>query len=92
MSKKFIKYFHELTKREFEGIRKKNPRMTYGECAKLYPQPPWCNYPDATFGVMGCWSLLGFMVTGKDYCRDCECFIKAGPKQPEVKTRGKGGR
>jgi hypothetical protein len=86
MKLKFVKYFHELTKKEFESIRKKNPRMTYGECAKLYPQPTWCNYPDATFGVMGCWSLIYFMVTGKDYCRDCECFIKrSSPKKDKQK-------
>ena len=68
-----IKYFHELTKAEFKKLIKQE--MTWGECAKDYPQPIWCSYPEAIVGVMGCWSLVGFMVTGEGYCKKCGCFI-----------------
>lgn len=69
-----IKYFHELTKEEFSKLCK--GKMTYGELAEKYPQPIWCGYPDATEGVMGCWSLMSFMVTGQDSCKNCDCYIK----------------
>ena len=69
-----IKYFHELTEAEFNEIVKEN--ITWEECAKRYPQPKWCNYPDAVCGVMGCWSLMGFMVTNEDYCKNCDCYIE----------------
>jgi hypothetical protein len=68
-----IKYFHELTKAEFEEIVRE--RITWKECAERYPQPPWCGYPDAVSGIMGCWSLMNFWVTGEDYCKGCDCYI-----------------
>lgn len=80
---KRIKYFHELTEKEFKALVKKHPHMTNQEFAKLYPQPPWCDYPDATYGMMGCWSLCSFMVKDKKYCKGCECLIHAS---------GKGGK
>lgn len=69
-----IKYFHELTKEEFDELVKQ--RMIWAECAKKYPQPKWCNYPEAVCAILGCWSLTGFKVTGEDYCKDCDCYIK----------------
>ncbi|KKN73840.1 hypothetical protein LCGC14_0396420 [marine sediment metagenome] len=68
-----IKYFHTLTEKEFTKISKR--KITWGQCAKDYPQPKWCSYPDAVNGIMGCWSLVGFMVTGKDYCKNCDEYI-----------------
>ena len=38
-------------------------------------QPDWCAYPDATQPMFGCWSLLGGIVTGEDYCKKCELYI-----------------
>lgn len=67
-----IKYFHEVTKGEWDEILKRD--MTWEECAKEYPQPRWCTYPDAVCGVMGCASLMACFVTGMDYCKDCDCF------------------
>ncbi len=81
---KFVKYFHELTEAEFKRLAKKKPRMTWGELAEKYPQPPWCAYPDAVYGIMGCWSLTSFMVKDKKFCRNCELLIK--------KKKGKHGR
>lgn len=71
-----IKYFHELTEEEFnkivnEGINGK--KITWGELPQYYPQPPWCEYPDATEGIMGCWSLTSFWVKNEEYCHHCEC-------------------
>ena len=69
-----IKYFHELTEDEFKEILRQ--KITWGECAKEYPQPVWCGYPDAVAGVMGCWSLMDFKVYGRNFCKHCECYIK----------------
>lgn len=69
-----IKYFHELTEAEFETL----PEMTWDECAEEYPQPEWCSYPNAVRGMMGCWSLMSFMVTGRNYCKNCDHYIKKG--------------
>ena len=66
-----IKYFHELTEEEFKKLVD-SKEYTYKRLANDYPQPVWCNYPDATSGAMGCWSLMGFMVTGEDYCKNCD--------------------
>lgn len=69
-----IKYFHELTEAEFKETCV--DKMTYMQLAKDYPQPLWCSYPEATGGLMGCWSLISFMVTGRNYCKNCDCYIK----------------
>ena len=72
-----IKYFHRLTKKEFEALYRK--KLTWGEIAKDYPQPKWCGYPGALDGIMGCWSLTAQMVTGKAYCKNCDCLLKPKP-------------
>ena len=68
-----IKYFHELTEDEFNNICRLH--ITWDGCSRLYPQPKWCGYPDAVQGLMGCWSLMCFMVTGEKYCKNCDCYI-----------------
>ena len=68
-----IKYFHELTEQEYKNNIV--GKMNYGECDEMYPQPLWCSYYQASWGMMGCWSLICFMVTGEDYCRGCDCYI-----------------
>lgn len=65
-----IKYFHELTEKEFKD--KCVGKMKYKQLSKNYPQPLWCKYPDATGELMGCWSLMSHMVKDKSYCKDCE--------------------
>jgi len=67
-----IKYFHELTEKEFKELLKK--KLTWGELAIDYPQPIWCDYPDALLGMMGCWSLMDFMVKDETYCEDCSHY------------------
>ncbi len=73
-----IKYFHKLTKDEFHSLIDK--KLTWAETAKDYPQPTWCSYPDAVCGVMGCWSLMDFKVTGRSYCKSCDLYIKKPKK------------
>ena len=68
------KFFHQLSKDEFKEILKE--KITWGECAKRYPQPKWCSYPQAVQGLMGCGSLMDFLVTGRNYCKTCDCYIK----------------
>ena len=50
-----MKYYHELTEDEYNKLKERG--LTYGELAKLHPQPDWCEYPDAICGEMGCWHL-----------------------------------
>ena len=69
-----IKYFHELTRDEFKSLVDK--KLLWWQVAEDYPQTEWCSYPDAVQGVMGCWSLMSFMVTERNYCKNCDCYIK----------------
>ena len=74
-----IKYFHELTQEEIDKIPGKT---SLKRIAKDYPQPDWCEYPDATAGAMGCWGLVLGRVRdqGKAYCAQCECNKDWSPK------------
>lgn len=67
-------YWHKLSK-ETQEIIYKYSGLTYGEFIAKYRQPPWCSYPDALEGAMGCWSLIrpGW-VREPDFCKDCDCF------------------
>jgi hypothetical protein len=66
------KYFHELTKEEFSKLVES--KMTWEECAKEYPPPTWCSYPDVIAGMLGCWSLMDFKIKNKKDCYYCDCF------------------
>jgi hypothetical protein len=70
-----IKYFHELTEKEFQVLVEK--KYTYEQLKKDYPQPIWCGYPEATSGALGCWSLelLDGRISRK-FCKTCGCYIK----------------
>lgn len=69
------KSFHELTDIERAEIAANG--MTWKQAAEEHPQPEWCDYPDAV-SPLGCWSLISGMVTGRDYCKDCE-FLRSNP-------------
>uniref|UniRef100_A0A6M3JP96 Uncharacterized protein n=1 Tax=viral metagenome TaxID=1070528 RepID=A0A6M3JP96_9ZZZZ len=71
------KYFHKLAEEEFKELVKEG--MTWGECAEEYPQPKWCNYPDAVQGALGCWSLMDFRIKGRSSCKCCIQYIPATP-------------
>ena len=70
-----IRYFHQLKEEEFNYLLDLCPDMKCRELAELYPQPTWCGYPEA-ISPLGCWSLTGFLVTGEDYCKGCDCYEK----------------
>ncbi len=76
-----IKFFHQLSREDFNALRKE---MTWAECAQEYSQPVWCDYPLAVRGLMGCCSLMGFEVTGRSFCRDCDYY-----KAKKAKLEGK---
>lgn len=66
------KYWHELSKEEFDSI----PGETL--CSELrakYKQPDWCTYPEA-IDALGCWSLIGDRRTqiSKSFCGKCDLF------------------
>ena len=65
-------YFHELKAEEFYYLLDSYPGITCKQVAELFKQPKWCEYPDAV-SPLGCWSLTGFMVTGEEYCKGCDC-------------------
>lgn len=64
-------YFHELTDEQWGKV--KDSGMTWNEGAKRFKPPAWCAYPDAV-DPLGCWSLIGRMVTGEDYCKSCDLY------------------
>ncbi len=66
-----IKAFHELTDSERDKLFKNE--MTCAKLAEDYPQPDWCEYPDAV-SPLGCWGLIFGHVhdKGKEYCSVCE--------------------
>ena len=66
-------YFHEAVPGGFDTLREQHPRWTIQTVIDTYASPEWCRYPDAVGGIMGCWSLIGGLVTGEDYCRSCDC-------------------
>jgi hypothetical protein len=54
--------------------------ITWGDIVENYSQPPWCQYPQALNGALGCWSLvdtkLRHTITAKLCERECEHFRK----------------
>ena len=67
-----MKFFHELTKAEFHKLI--DSKITYKELDRIHPQPTWCTLPEATHGYVGCWSLVGFKVTGEGFCKNCNMY------------------
>lgn len=65
-----IKSFHKLTQIEYEQLI--DCHLSYVEMDKLYPQPDWCTYPRATWGMYGCWRLVSLLVRSIEDCMDCE--------------------
>jgi len=44
-------------KRAFDyGVRR---NWTWHDFTRRYRQPSWCQYPDALYGAIGCYSLVG---------------------------------
>ena len=62
-------YFHLITDEQWKKLKASG--MTWAECAEKYAPPSWCSYPHAV-DPMGCWSLVGRMVTGEKYCKSCD--------------------
>jgi hypothetical protein len=71
------KYFHELTDEEFEALKATD--ITWGEVAKIHPQPTWCEYPRALEAEMGCWSLVYRKGVSKEFCKNCDLFNESAP-------------
>jgi hypothetical protein len=72
--KHMIKYFHELTDKEWKELKESG--KTWAEAAVIYPQPEWCEYPEALAGEMGCWSLVYRMGVSRESCKGCELYNK----------------
>jgi hypothetical protein len=70
------RYLHELPVGAQKAVLRSN--MKVGEFMKKWKQPDWCKYPDATEGIMGCWSLMSGYVTGPEYCKGCDMFSPTG--------------
>jgi len=68
-----LPYFHEeVDKERFDEFKKEG--KTWGQLKSEYQQPKWCQYPDALGGMMGCWSLVGCLITDEDCCKTCDCY------------------
>lgn len=46
--------------------------------------PSWCNEPEPTLGLMGCWSLVGGYVEDHSHCTNCEAFAPIVTNEKEV--------
>ena len=70
------RYWHRMSNKEIQNLI--DSKITYGELQKKIKQPTWCAYPNALYGDMGCWSLMGSNRTkiSNKYCKDCECYKK----------------
>lgn len=66
-----VKYFHELSEDEFKELVKS--KITYKQLEIDYPQPIWCDYPHATNGDFGCWSLYDLKIHDIKDCKNCDC-------------------
>lgn len=64
--------FHLISDESWAAMRSAN--LTWNDVKKHHRQPEWCSYPDALDGYMGCWSLVGRKVTGRDFCKTCDCY------------------
>lgn len=69
-------YFHEVSDEQWAAMLATD--MSWGQLAEQYEQPAWCTYPDALAGQVGCWSLVGRMVAGEDYCKNCDLYRATG--------------
>ena len=71
----FLKIPNKQKKRIFKYAIKR--KWTWKQLYKHYKQPPWCQYPDALRGIMGCFSLIGEGSETKDYYKNkCnKCFM-----------------
>ena len=66
-------YWHKIPKQDQEAIIEFG-MVTVGEFMAKYKQPPWCAYPGALQGWMGCWSLISpGWVTNEAYCQKTDC-------------------
>ena len=72
-------YFHEIPNNVLKFLDKAGAKILLledgtAEIKFVVKQPEWCSYPGALQHVLGCWSLTGKLVTGPDFCKNCECF------------------
>ncbi len=77
-------FFHLMPDAEWQ--RRKKAGQTWGDIMLGYQQPTWCAYPKALNGVMGCWSLVGRMVTGEAYCEGCD-YHRANRRRESAAAR-----
>jgi hypothetical protein len=64
-------YFHLMSDKEWD--KRRAAKFTWGDICKIYQRPEWCRYDGALEGMFGCASLVSRLVTGQEYCADCEC-------------------
>lgn len=83
-----MKYLHSASNAQINKLLES--QVTIGEMQKQYQQPPWCSYPGALDGEMGCRSLMDLDGLRKKisprFCRSCDCFQKNTHETPDVKA------
>lgn len=62
-------YWHTMTLEQQRAAVRSRARV------RSFRQPPWCMYPDAVAGVMGCWSLMLGHVRSRADCKTCDLEI-----------------
>ena len=83
-------YFHLLTDDDVRELA--DGKTTWGDVQEQFNQPPWCGYPDALDGPMGCWSLCNYReqripnwprIRGFGDCQNCDEVIAGCPEDIE---------
>ena len=72
MNQNKLKYFHTLTKKQYNTAIK---TMSFIECGTVFKPPQWCSYPEAIASI-GCWSILSQQIKKKKDCLKCEYINK----------------
>ncbi len=69
--------WHQLPS-EYRDSLFKTEGLTVGEVMQAYPQPEWCEYPEALCMEMGCWSLCWYPERiNRAFCARCDLY--SGP-------------
>ena len=71
-----MKYWHKISDDEYKRLIKSK---TWKYATENYRQPPWCSFPDALEGLLGCNSLVfDREKICREFCKSCEYFKNSG--------------
>jgi hypothetical protein len=69
-----MKYFHELTDKEYLSLRRDGD--VFMDALTKFSEPPWCKNKNALNFKDGCYSLLNHSISKKVDCNHCSDIKK----------------